>query len=310
MTLRLVNYVPIARPDWPPRVGALTDAGIVDVAEACEAADAQCACAGAVVDLLSCPDCLALAREAAAALEPTVSLAEVKLLAPVPRPGKLLCLAGNYEEHIREGGRAEVHGSDRATPRVFLKPVPNTVCGPDDPILVGRTAQFVDYEGELAVIIGRRGKYIPAAEALSYVGGVTCLNDVSERRLRIWERPEDRPWDRFFDWLNGKWCDSFAPMGPCVVPPADLGDVQNLRLVTRVNGEVVQQTSTAQMIFTVAQQIEYISHLMTLDPGDVIATGTPSGVGIARGVPLAVGDTVEVEIEGVGLLRNPVVAEP
>lgn len=309
MTLRLVNYVPAGRPDWPPRAGALVEGGLADIAEACEATDSDCGCDGSVVGLLACADCLEVAREAVAQAAGIVPLAQVKLLAPVPRPGKLLCLAGNYEEHIREGGRAELHQSDRATPRVFMKPVPNTVCGPDDPILIGKTAQFVDYEGELAVIIGRRGKYIPAAEALSYVGGVTCLNDVSERRLKIWERPEDRPLDRFFDWLNGKWCDSFAPMGPCAVPLAAVGDLQALKLITRVNGQTVQEASTAQMIFTVAQQIEYISHLMTLDPGDVIATGTPAGVGTARGVALQPGDVVEVEVEGIGVLRNPVARE-
>ena len=310
MVLRLVNYVPADRPDWPPRAGALVEDGLVDIAEACEATDSECGCDGSVVGLLACPDCLEVAREAVAQAAGIVPLAQVKLLAPVPRPGKLLCLAGNYAEHITEGGRAELHQSDRATPRVFMKPVPNTVCAPDDPILIGKTAQFVDYEGELAVIIGRRGKYIPAAEALSYVGGVTCLNDVSERRLKIWERPEDRPWDRFFDWLNGKWCDSFAPMGPCAVPVSDIGDLQALKLITRVNGQTVQEASTAQMIFTVAQQIEYISHLMTLDPGDVIATGTPAGVGTARGVALQPGDVVEVEVEGIGVLRNPVAREP
>ncbi|MCE5241239.1 fumarylacetoacetate hydrolase family protein [bacterium] len=310
MALRLANYLLAERPDLPPRVGALAGEGLIDVAEACEEMDAECGCTGSVLALLCCPDCLAMVREALAGAEPHIALDAVKLLAPVPRPGKLFCLAGNYEEHIREGGRQEVHGSDRATPRVFMKPVPNTVCGQGDPIPVARTTQFLDYEGELAVIIGKGGKYIPAAEALDYVCGATCLNDVSERRLHVWDRPEDRPWDRFFDWLNGKWYDNFAPMGPCAVPLPDLGDVQDLRLVTRVNGETVQNTSTAQMIFTVAQQIEYISHMLTLEPGDVIATGTPAGVGIARGVPLQAGDVVEVEVEGIGVLRNPVAPEP
>ena len=159
------------------------------------------------------------------------------------------------------------------------------------------------------MVIGKEAKCVSAAEADDYIFGYTLVNDVSERKLKVSQARETRAWDDFFDWLNGKWCDSFAPMGPCAVPLADVGDLQNLKLMTRVNGEVVQESSTAHMIFTVAQQIEYISHMMTLEPGDVIATGTPSGVGTARGVALAAGDVVEVEIERIGVLRNPVVVE-
>lgn len=310
MSLQLVNFVPRSWPENAPRVGALVEGGIVDVAEACEAAGVDCGCAGSVVDLLSCDDdCLSAARQALAGATPTLPLGEARLLAPVIRPGKLFCLAGNYEEHIREGGREQIHQSDKATPRVFMKPSTNTVCGPDDPILLSRTAQFVDWEGELAVIIGRKGKYIPADEALGYVGGVTCMNDVSERRLKIRERPETRPWDKFFDWLNGKWYDSFAPMGPCAVPLADLPDLQDLKLTTRVNGKVMQDSNTAAMIFPVASLIEYISHMVTLEPGDVIATGTPAGVGHSQDIRLQAGDVVEVEIEDIGILRNPVLNE-
>ena len=310
MALKLVNFVPKSRPESLPRVGALVEDGIIDIAEACEAAEIEGGCVGSVVDLLCCDDCLQMAREAVRYAESNFPLAAVRLLPPVMRPGKLLCLAGNYEEHIREGGGADaVHASDKATPRVFMKPTPNTACGPDDPILIGRMTQFMDYEGELAAIIGKRGKYLKAEEALEYVGGVMCFNDVSERRLKIWERPEERPKDRFFDWLNGKWCDNSAPMGPCAVPLADAGDIQNLKLQTRVNGEIMQNSSTAAMIFSVARLVEYISHMITLEPGDVIATGTPAGVGITRGVSLKPGDVVEVEIEGLGVLRNPVARE-
>jgi 2,4-didehydro-3-deoxy-L-rhamnonate hydrolase len=305
--LRLVNFVPRSWPDSAPRAGALLDDGIVDIAEACEEADVDCGCAGAVIDLLACADCLEVAREAVAGASARIALADVRLLAPVLRPGKVLCLAGNYEAHIKEG--TEIHPSDRATPRVFMKPTSNTVCGPDDPILIGRMAQFMDWEGELAVIIGRRGKYIKAEEALGYVGGVTVLNDISERRLKIWDRPEDRQKDKWFDWLNGKWADNSAPMGPCAVPLADIGDIQALKLQTRVNGEVMQDTNTSAMIFSVARQIEYVSHMLTLEPGDIIATGTASGVGLARGVALKPGDVVEVEIEKIGILHNPVVQE-
>lgn len=308
MSLKLVTYIPRCWPDSPPRAGALVGEGVVNLAEACEAADLECDCPNSVAALLACRDCLSLVREAVAAAHDATPLADVRLLAPVPRPGKILCLAANYPEHIKEG-RGSVHESDMATPRVFMKPVPNTVCGPDDPLLHGPMTRFLDYEGELAVIIGKRGKYIQPKDALSHVGGVTCFNDVTDRRLKIWDRPETRPIDGFFDWINGKWVDNSAPMGPCAVPLEDIGDLQALKLATRVNGETVQDADTSHMIFSVARQIEYISHMMTLEPGDIIATGTPAGVGIIRGVPLQPGDVVEVEIEGIGILRNPVVAE-
>lgn len=314
MTLRLVNYLPrgTAGSAAEPRLGALRGESVVDVAQLCDREAEDCSCTGSVVALLSCPECQAAARHVlaeAGEAAPALPLSQVRLLPPVPHPGKLFCLAGNYAAHIQEGGRGELQAADMATPRIFLKPSTNTVCGPDDPIIIGRRAEFVDYEGELAVIIGRRGKYVAADEALRCVGGITCFNDVSERRLHIWDRPQERPWDRFFDWLNGKWWDTFAPMGPCAVPLADINDLQNLTLTTRLNGEIVQSASTADMIFSVARTIEYLSQMVTLAPGDVIATGTPAGVGKASGRALQPGDVVEVEITGVGVLRNPVVAE-
>lgn len=313
MPLQLVNFVPVTWTEAPPRAGVLHAGAILDVAELCEAADRDCGCAGSVLDLLCCGDCLAQVREALecyADVTPQLPLAQAKLLAPVPRPGKLFCLAGNYEAHRREGGRvqqAEMQ-SDRL-PQVFLKPSTNTVCGTGDPILIPRGANFIDYEGEMAVIIGKRGKYIKAEDALEHVCGVTCLNDVSERQLRVRENPSEKSWDNFFDWLNGKWFDNFAPLGPCAVPLADTPGWDRLHLLTRVNGEVVQETLTGEMTFSVPEQIEFISRTITLEPGDIIATGTPAGVGKARGVALKPGDVVEVEIEGIGTLSNPVVAE-
>ena len=141
------------------------------------------------------------------------------------------------------------------------------------------------------------------------VAGVTICNDISERQLKIRERPENRPWDLFFDWLNGKWGNNFAPLGPCAVPLEDLPDLQNLPLQTRLNGETVQAATTAEMIFTVPQLLSYLSQIVTLEPGDIIATGTPAGVGFARGVAMQPGDLVEVEIGGIGILSNPVQAE-
>ena len=313
MALKLVNFVPLSWLEAIPRVGALVGDRIIDLAEVCEAAEVECGCAGAVIDLLSCPDCLAKAREALAQAgddAPGLPVAEAKLLPPVERPGKVLCLAGNYEAHRAESRRARADAEARKrTPQVFMKPASNTLRGQGDPIVIGRAAHFVDYEGELAVIIGKRGKYIKAEEALEYVGGLTCFNDVSERQTQVRDNPDDQAWDGFFDWLNGKWFDSFAPMGPCAVPLADTPGWDQLRLMTRVNGETVQDIMTGEMTFSVPRLIEFISGMVTLEPGDIIATGTPAGVGMARGVALKPGDTVEVEISGIGTLASPVVAE-
>lgn len=234
-------------------------------------------------------------------------ITKVKLAAPIPRPGKILALAGNYAEHIRESGR-ELAKKDKVTPRVFIKPA-TCVVGPDEPIPIPPRARFIDWEGELGVVIGRRAKYVSRDRALQYVAGYTIFHDVSERRLQIRKRDQSEPWDRFFDWLNGKWQDGFAPMGPWIVTRDEIRDPQKLRIETRVNGKVEQEGNTAQMIFDVADIIHYISHLCTLEPGDVIATGTPAGVGHGKNKRLRPGDMVEIEIEKVGILSNRFRAE-
>jgi len=234
-------------------------------------------------------------------------LRKVKLAAPIPRPGKILALAGNYAEHIRESGR-DFAKKDKVTPRVFIKPA-TCVIGTGDPIPIPPHAQFVDWEGELGVVIGRRAKYVRRGRALDCVAGYTVFHDVSERRLRVRERDESEPWDKFFDWLNGKWQDGFAPMGPWVVTRDEIRAPQNLHIETRVNGRVEQSGNTGQMIFDVADIVEYVSHLFTLEPGDVIATGTPAGVGHGKNIRLCPGDVVEIEIERIGNLRNPLKAE-
>ena len=241
-----------------------------------------------------------------------VDLATAAFLPPVPRPNKLLCLAGNYVEHITESKkehRRDVHKSDVATPRIFMKPPSTTVIGHNAPVRIPRVGHFVDWEAELAVVIGKRGKYIQPEEAFDYVGGYTALNDISERELKIWERPEKREWDGFFDWLNGKWGDGFAPCGPYLVPACEVADPHNLALKLRLNGEIKQDSNTSRMIFGVPQILAYASSLCTLEPGDLIATGTPAGVGHPQGIKLQPGDVLETELEGVGVLRSPVEAE-
>src|SRR5581483_937490 len=234
-------------------------------------------------------------------------LASVALRAPVPRPPKILCMAGNYAEHWREAGLS-APPRDNFAPQMFVKPV-TTVVGPDEPIrLLGPICTHVDYEGELAAVIGRPGFRIPASRALDHVAAYANFNDVSGRKLTVETPRPDNPRTAFFDWLNGKWFDTFGPLGPWLVTPDEVPDPQALAIQTRVNGEVRQKASTADMIFSLAETIEWISQFLTLEPGDLIATGTPSGVGSTTGTFLRPGDVVEVEVEGLGILRNPVVA--
>lgn len=236
------------------------------------------------------------------------NLSEVRLKAPIQVPRKILCLAGNYEEHIREGG-GKVTTDTKVTPRVFMKPPSTTLTDPGAPIVIPKVGQSIDWEAELGVVIGKRAKYVTPEQAEDCVFGYTIVNDVSERELLIRERDESKQWDRFFDWLNGKWCDSFAPMGPWVVSKDSIPDAADLRIVLRLNGEVKQDGNTGQMIFPPAEIISYISQIVTLEPGDVIATGTPAGVGHAAGIRLQPGDVVEIEIDHIGTLSNPVVAD-
>jgi len=234
-------------------------------------------------------------------------LEDVSLKAPIPWPGKILCLAGNYAEHIKEAGR-EVAGKEKMAPRVFMKP--NTaVIGPNQTIVIPRKGNKIDWEAELAVVIGKKGAYIDREQAYDYVAGYTIMNDVSERELIVDAEREPSEWNRFFDWLNGKWMDTFAPMGPCLVTKDEIEDPHDLSIRLKVNDEVKQDSDTGNMIFDIPELIEFTSRLMTLEPGDIISTGTPSGVGSASGQFLKDGDAVEVEIENIGILRNIVKSE-
>ena len=221
-----------------------------------------------------------------------ISLDTLELGPPVPEPDKILCLGVNYREHA-----AEAQQELPAVPMFFAK-FRNSLIGPTSPILLPRVSRQIDYEGELAVIIGTRCKEVAEPEALQYVAGYSIMNDVTARDIQL----------QTSQWTAGKALDTFAPMGPGMVLASDIPDPQTLMLTTRVNGQVVQHESTASMIFSVATSIAFLSFLMTLEPGDIIATGTPSGVGFKRTPPLFLreGDVVEVEIEGIGRIRNPV----
>ena len=233
------------------------------------------------------------------------ALAGVNIKAPILDPRKIFALAGNYREHIREGG-GEVVPKEQQVPQVFVKPV-TTIIGLNDEIrLPGPICTSVDYEGELGIVIGRRCHYVDAAEALDYVAGYLNFNDVSGRKLNISAERKPMPRTPFFDWLNGKWFDTFAPTGPFLVLKDEIEDPHALDLELRVNGEVRQTASTGDMIFSVAETVAWVSQFATLDPGDIIATGTPSGVGAVEKSFLKPGDVVEVEITGLGTLRNTV----
>ena len=215
------------------------------------------------------------------------------LTAPL-RPGKIVAIGLNYMDHVRETGM-----DTPPRPLVFAK-FPSAVVGPADEIVVdGELAERVDWEVELAVVVGRTMRDVPAAEALDHVFGYTVANDVSARDVQFADG----------QWVRGKSFDTFCPLGPVVATADEIPDPQGLRLFTRVNGETVQDSSTAEMIFGVAELLAFCSRSFTLDPGDVVLTGTPWGCGEFMSPPrsLAPGDVVEVEVEGIGVLRNPVV---
>ena len=224
-----------------------------------------------------------------------VPLAQVTLKAPIPKPGKIICIGQNYRGHVRE-----TNAPMPEFPVIFAK-YGNAVIGPGEPIVLPAAVERPDYEGELGVVIGRRGRSIPEAQALEYVAGYVVINDVTARDWQF----------RTSQWTLGKTPDTFCPMGPALVTADEIPDVQNLSLSTIVSGEVMQQGHTSDMIFSVAHLIWDMARIMTLEPGDVIATGTPSGVGFTRTPPrlLHAGDVVRIEIERVGVLENPVVAE-
>jgi acylpyruvate hydrolase len=225
----------------------------------------------------------------------TVSLSDVTLLPVIPSPQKIICIGVNYADHAAETGQAPP-----PYPTVFAK-FANTLAASGDPIVLPPASTMPDYEGELAVVIGRPGRQIAEQDALDYVAGYTAFNDVSARDFQ----------GHTSQWTMGKSPDTFGPLGLALVTADEIPDPQKLELRTTVNGEVLQQASTADMVFTVRQLIAYLSQTMTLLPGDVIATGTPSGIGAARTPPrfLRPGDSIVISIDGVTELTNPVIEE-
>jgi 2-keto-4-pentenoate hydratase/2-oxohepta-3-ene-1,7-dioic acid hydratase in catechol pathway len=235
---------------------------------------------------------------------PEHALSSVRLLSPLRRPPKILALARNYQDHITEGGGQPVDKT-RVVPKLFLKPS-SAIIGPDEPVCLPTVSHTTDWEVELAVVIGRRCRNVSEAQALECVFGYTVANDISARTTE-WgvERDADQ-WNEFFDWLNGKWPDGFAPLGPYILTADEVPDPQSLDLALYLNGERKQHSNTREMISTVAETIAFASRFMTLEPGDVIETGTPSGVGATTGTYVKAGDVMEATIEKLGTLRTPV----
>jgi 2-keto-4-pentenoate hydratase/2-oxohepta-3-ene-1,7-dioic acid hydratase in catechol pathway len=235
-----------------------------------------------------------LARIGAARLALT-PLAEVKLLAPIPRPNKLICVGLNYRDHAAETGSAIPD-----VPTIFNK-FPTSVIGPGTPIVLPKVSNSPDYEAEFAFVIGKGGRHIAEADWQDHVFGYTIVNDVS---ARDYQRATTQ-------WLMGKTFDTFAPMGPWIVSQDEIRDPHNLSVRMVINGETLQNGNTSQLIFNIPRLIAFLSSVFTLEPGDIVSTGTPAGVGAARKPPrwLQPGDDVVVQIPEIGELRNPVVAE-
>ena len=289
--------------DGDPRLGLLLEDRIVDVAELGAGAKPRfpadmLAFLEASMELRAAIEDISAKLEAGSDLlrKRSVALSETRLLAPVPRPRRnLVCVGLNYAEHASE---SRVTSGIPEHVVLFTKP-PSTVIGPEAAIpWHGQVSTRIDWEVELVAVIGRRGMNISEAEALDYVFGYTIGNDITARDLQA----------RHQQWYKGKGLDGFCPLGPWIVSADELGDPQKLQLQLRVNGELKQDANTSDMIFGVAKLISAWSQGMTLEPGDLLMTGTPSGVGFARKPPeyLKPGDVVEAEIGGIGLLRNAV----
>jgi 2,4-diketo-3-deoxy-L-fuconate hydrolase len=306
-------------PENAPRAAFYDEAGVVPVAEASAAFAKE---SGERLALPQGDDLLALlpggtAHAAARRLEnwrngkqlPVIKLENAELLVPVPRPNKIFLLAGNYTEHIKEQGYVATERAE-TFPYVFMKPPSTTLNHPSRPVAIPKLSPgAIDWELELAVVIGKKCKGVCAAEALDYVAGYTIINDITDRKFRSNPGRKKRERDAFFDWLHGKWFDTFCPCGPCVTSADAVPDPQTLPLKLTLNGQTRQDGSTAQMVFPVAAVIEFIAAMVTLEPGDLISTGTPSGVGNATGTYLKPGDVLHGSVGGIGTLKTRVVGE-
>src|SRR5271166_6242643 len=272
-----------------PQAGVLLGEDVVPVA----ALDAPASSVKGLLEALDAEGLSDLGERAKGARE-RIALSGMHLLAPVPEPEKIICLGLNYSDHAEESGQ------EIPTAPLWFGKFANSLIGSGQSIVLPAAhPDYVDYEAELAVVIGRDAHRVQEADALSYVAGAMPFNDVSARDLQLQNTL----------WTSGKAVDTFAPCGPALVTLDEAGDLGSLALRTRINGKVVQDGNTSKLIFSVASAVAWLSRTITLAPGDIIATGTPAGVGGPQGIFLRDGDTVEVEVDRLGVLTNRVRAE-
>lgn len=246
----------------------------------------------------------AIADELARDRIASAALSEVRLLAPLLYPGAIFNAASNYSDHRAEMGGDGAVDKSKVQPYIFLKSPAHCTIGPDEQIRIPHTTRQLDWEAELAVVIGRRVRNVSAADARSVIAGYTIFNDLSAR-----DNSPRADWPNFkSDWFTHKSFDTSAPTGPWIVPAKQVPDPYQCKIDLWVNDDHMQDASAGMMIFTIEEQIAFLSARLTLRPGDLLATGTPSGVGRPRGIFLKPGDTVTITISGIGTLRNPVVA--
>ncbi|NNL64824.1 MAG: fumarylacetoacetate hydrolase family protein [Myxococcales bacterium] len=284
--MKLVTF----RQDGRCRIGVVDGEEVVDLAAAAPDLPTE------MVAFLEAGDPALQAAHAALGTGPRLPLADVKLEAPILRPPKFLAVGLNYADHVAEGGlETPVH------PMIFNKQS-TCVVGPTDPVHLPRASHVLDYECELGFVIGRRCRHVAREDAADVIAGYTAVNDVT---VRDWQL-------RVATWTMGKSFDTHGPIGPWIVTADELPDPHQLRIRTLVNGELRQESNTKELIFDCFALVEHLSTAFTLEPGDVIATGTPGGVGIAMKPPrlLVAGDVVRVEVEGIGALENPIIDEP
>jgi acylpyruvate hydrolase len=272
-----------------PRAGLLVDEEIFAISGQIAPADSV----RGLLERLDADAVLALGERVRGQQDP-VALSAVRLLAPVPDPQKIICLGLNYRDHARESGQ-----EPPSAPMWFAKFSNSLIGSGESVVLPAAHPDHVDYEAELAVVIGRRARSVDVAAALHHVAGAMPFNDVSARDLQFQNQL----------WTSGKAIDTFAPCGPALVTLDEIDDLRALGLRTRINGELVQEGRTSDQIFGVAELVAWLSRTMTLVPGDIIATGTPAGVGASKGRFLHSGDVVEVEVDGLGVVSNPVRGE-
>ena len=288
--MRLVTY----EADRAWRSGILIEDAVVDTADAADRAGLGDGDWHRNRFVISAPAATrdGLQRAAAELSPKSFGVDGLRLGPPIPDPDKILCMGLNYRDHAAEAGL------DLPTVPLFFAKFRNSLIGPGDQIVLPAASSKIDYEAELAVVIGSRCRDVAAEDALDHVAGAMALNDVSARDLQA----------QASQWTMGKAIDTFAPCGPALVLCDEISDLQELGIRTRVNGETLQDANTSLMVFGVAEAIAFLTRVMTLEPGDIIATGAPAGVGMARQprVWLRDGDTVEVEIDEIGTLRNPV----